>query len=281
MNVRGSASKAVFQGSGSSGSSVLPVLSPDLWFKPEDLSSYSNGGNINYWKNNGTYGSNYDLVYNGSLSNSAGTPNYLLKQSVGGFNCAYNDNTNRVLYFRAFQNSPGSGGVYLFDGTSGGGTTYLDRTIFYVYYSLSGYTSAFGTYSGNYTTYGYSHNYGNVGFAYSGYYVLVESNDGFPIGSSNSTTYDGNVIAAAGHVQGPSIGNLKTWKNRTGSMTSYTYSDGLSSQVNPVGIGYSRSSTCNNGYLFEIIVYGRALSDNEINSVRSYLGTKYGGTVNS
>lgn len=278
-----SRNKAYGRGAAASGGSSLPVAGAELWFDGSTLSTYSDGTNITYWKNKGSLGASFDLVNTGSVPNTAGTPSGLLKQTVSSFPCAYSDTSNRVLYFSGWNSNPGvSTGAYYFDGNSGGGTDPNARTFFYVYYSTSGqYLSAFGTYNGNYTTAGYSHNYDNIGFAYLNNYVIVESNDGFPIGTSNGVTIDTSTIAQAGHRQNAGGGTtVSIWKNRTSGFTSVTYSN-AAAQTHPVGIGYSRGATVNQGYIFEIIVYGSALSDSQINQVRTYLGTKYGSTANS
>lgn len=261
-------------------STSLPVANPALWFDNADLTAYGNGSAVTLWVNKGTLGSGYDFVQNQSISNSTGTPGFPFRSTINSQACiTFDGGSNRVLYFRNFQNSPPNG-VFFFDGSTGGSISPLDRTIFYVYYSTSGNITAFGSNSGNYSIAGYSLAFGNIGM-WNGNYTIIESNDGFPIGSSTGVTYDSGVIAQAGHRQNPSVTNtVNVWKNRSSGFSNFSYSN-VSAQVNPVGTGYSRSGTISNGSIFEIIVYDRALNDSEISTIRTYLGSKYGGTANS
>jgi hypothetical protein len=267
--------------SSSSSSAGLPVAGAQLWFDGSDLASLSDGANITVWPNKGSLGAGYNLVNTTNLGNSAGTTYPPPKQSISSKPCAYfNGSSNYVLYFKNWQDSPGStGGVYYFDGDSNGNTTPQARTMFYVYYTTSNVISAFGTYSGNYSTSGYGQSYSNVGFAYNGYYNIVESNDGFPIGSGTGQTVSTSSISQAGHSQDTGS-TVYVWYNKTGSLEGRSYSN-AGAQVHPSGMGFGRSSTYNNGYIFEVIVYGRTLDTSEITSVRNYLGAKYGQNANN
>jgi hypothetical protein len=267
--------------SSSSGGGGLPVSGAQLWFDGSDLASLSDGANVTTWTNKGSLGSGFNLVNTTNLGNTAGTTYPPQKSSISGKPCVYfNGGTNYVLYFSNWQSNPGStGGVYYFDGDSGGGTSPQARTIFYVYYTTSNVISAFGTYSGNYSTSGYGQNYSNVGFCYNGYYCIVESSDGFPIGSGTGQTVSTSSISQAGHSQDTGS-TVYVWYNRTGGLETRSYSNGAA-QTHPSGMGYSRGGTLNNGYIFEVIVYGRTLDSSEITTVRNYLGNKYGQNANN
>lgn len=270
-----------FQNFNVSSSSPLPVSGAVLWFDGVDLSSISNGSNVSFWQNKGSLGSSFDLINTSQLSNSTGATIPPIKNAINSkHSISFDGSSNMVLWFRGFHNSPGSASAcFYFDGNSSGGTSVNNRTLFFVYYTSSTILSAFGTYSGNYSAAGYSNTYDNLGWSYNSNYTILESNDGFPISTSGSTTITQNSIAQAGHSQNTS-GTVNIWGNRTGSFETRSYSDGASSQVHPPGIGYGRS-TKNNGHLFEIIVYDRTLNSTEINSVRNYLGSKYGQSANA
>lgn len=264
----------------------LPVAGPDLWFDGDSLGSA--GTQITTWVNKGTLGTNFDLIYSSSLVSAgsiAATP--VTAEVISGKKAAYFNGTGwPTLHFRGVvANQANSSAYYYFDGDGLTHANPLDRTIFWVYYYNSTGLAALGSYT-QYT------NASSVGFCYNNSYMVMERSDAFPTnGTTGLFTATTGQIAQAGHRQ--TTGNaISFWNNKSSSLNnSYTYTNGTTapsagspttsdSTVKLGGMGTARSMV-GNGYTLELIVYGRALSNEEITSMRNYLGAKYGGTVNS
>lgn len=267
------------KGGGSGSTSPPPVSGYTLWYDGNDLSTYSTGSDVTSWTNKGSKGTSFNLINtNGLANNTAGTVPPKKATNGGKHGIEFDGSANRVLWFKGWHDSQSSTtGVFYFDGANGGGSTVNPVTLFYVYFitGTANTISAFGCYAAG-SPGGLGGNYANAGFAYNGNYVIIESNDGFPIGSATGVVPTANAISQAGHSQSTGGGQVIIWVNKSGSTTNLTYSDAASASVAPAGIGYGRSSTKNNGIIFEIVAYESTLNNTQINSVREWLGSKYG-----
>ena len=229
------------------------IPDPQLWYKNSSISSLSNGASISSWANSGTFGTGYNLTSGSALGAAVPT-----KQVDSGNAAAFFDG-NKFLRFSNQTN-------ITFFPTS----QFKQWTIFVVYRDSDG-TGNFG-FLGRYGADGTN---GSIGMWPNGQgnFNQVHTNDGFPV----------NFAMAADETK---IQRGLRWGTPTANDGTITYWDGIAStsstswsaygsDLQVGGIGTARTSY-NKGYLYELILYERALTDTEIAQVRSYLNTTFG-----
>ena len=227
---------------------ALPSIpTPYMWYKNDDIASLGNGSSITNWVNQGSAGSSFNL-------NSSGNASYPSKTTDSGFAAAYFNGSQYLAW--------GSNGNWNLIPNSS--TT--NKTLFIVYRETS------GGYFGFLGRYGYDSNNGSIGMwpqSGSNRYVHVHQNDGFPV--SFDMPDDSNILQRG--VRLNTSGQIAYWDGSTGGYNTTSYS-GYGSDLYVAGIGTSRTSY-NYGYLYEMIIYDSALSDSDINTVRTYLQAKF------
>ena len=236
------------------GGTAPAIPEPQLWYKNSSISILSNGASISTWANSGTYGAGYNLTSGSGLGAAVPT-----KQVDSGNAAAFFDG-NKFLRFSNQTN------ITFFPTNQ-----FKQWTIFVVYRDSSG--------AGNFGflgRYGADGTNGSIGMWPSGTannFNQIHTNDGFPV---NFAMPDDGAKLQRGLRWGTSASNDGTityWDGTVG--TSSTTWSVYSSDLLVGGIGTART-TYNTGYLYELILYERALTDTEIAVVRSYLNTTFG-----
>lgn len=249
MPLLGSLASGAF-GRGGGGGAAAPSIPaiPYLWYRNSGISGLANGANISPWVNEGSAGSGFNLSGQGQAS---GVPT---KQTDSGRAAAFFDG-NKFLRFANSSN------ITFFP------TNEFKRwTIFIVYRD--------GNASGNFGflgRFGADGTNGSIGMWPNpeGNFNQVHTNDGFPVNFAMSS--DSSIIQRGLRWGTPSAndGTITHWTGAGSSVSTTSWSI-YSSDLLVGGVGTARTSY-NNGYLYELILYDRALTDPEITTVRTYL----------
>jgi len=235
------------------GGGAVTIPEPQLWYKNSSIVGLSNGSNISTWLNSGSYGTAYNLTSGSGLGAAVPT-----KQVDSGNAAAYFDG-NKFLRFSNQTN------ITLFPTNQ-----FKQWTIFVVYRDGNG-TGNFG-FLGRYGADGTN---GSIGMWPNGQgnFNQVHTNDGFPVNFAMPADETKLQRGLRWGTPSSNDGTITYWDGTVGT-TSTSWSV-YSSDLQVGGIGTARTSY-NNGYLYELILYERALSDTELAVVRSYLNTTFG-----
>ena len=227
---------------------------PQLWYKNSSIAGLSNGSNISTWVNSGSYGAPYNLTSGSGLGAAVPT-----KQLDSGNAAAYFDG-NKFLRFSNQSN------ITFFPTNQ-----FKQWTIFVVYRDGNG-TGNFG-FLGRYGADGVNGSIGMWPISGTNSFTQVHTNDGFPVILTMND--DSNKLQRGLRWGTPASndGTITYWDGISGT-TSTSWSV-YSSDLQVGGIGTARTAY-NNGYLYELILYERALSNTEITTVRSYLNSTFG-----
>lgn len=226
------------------------IPAPQLWYKNSSIASLSNGTNISTWLNSGSYGAPYNLTSGSGLGAAVPT-----KQVDSGSAAAYFDGSKFLRF-------SGQSNITFFP------TNDFKRwTIFVVYRDGNG-TGNFG-FLGRYGADGTN---GSIGMWPNGQgnFNQVHTNDGFPVNFAMSADETKLQRGLRWGTPTSNDGTITYWDGTSG--TSSTSWSVYGSDLQVGGIGTART-TYNNGYLYELILYERALSDTEITTVRTYLNS--------
>lgn len=237
-------------------SGFLPVT-PKLWYRNASIAGLANGATISTWPNSGDLGSAYDLVA-GGYAGTAPT-----KETDSGFAAAF-FNGNHGLVF------PASAGLTFLPANA-----FKNWTIFAVYRD-----SANGNF--NFLSRQPSENVlGSVGMiSVSGtnHFAQCHTNDGFPVNFNLGDDSAINQLVVRWGSPSAVDGTIYLWRGATAASSTQTWSVYLSDLV-VKGIGLSRNTMWNVGYLYEMLVYESALSDTDVNAVRAYLAARFPNTA--
>ena len=235
------------------GGGAAAIPEPQLWYRNSSISSLSNGSSISPWLNSGSYGIGYSLTSGSSLGAAVPT-----KQVDSGNAAAFFDG-NKFLRFSNQAN------ITFFPTNQ-----FKQWTIFVVYRDSSG--------AGNFGflgRYGADGTNGSIGMWPNpqGNFNQVHTNDGFPVNFAMPADEAKLQRGLRWGTSASNDGTITYWDGTVG--TSSTTWSVYSSDLLVGGIGTART-TYNTGYLYELILYERALTDTEIAVVRSYLNTTFG-----
>lgn len=261
-------------------------VTPILHYQASDIKTYSDGtafNSTNFWKNNGSYGSTYDLINDTSGHYSSS----VTVTSQSGFKCA-NFSGFCALAFK-------SAAYFMFTPVS----AYPIWSVAYVY---GGGTAASST--TNYSPSFMGHAQGpatnipdRVGGGLFGW-----GNPQWGAGSTYQHWYDNDGGAIAGDPGGDntainqyinvvntsaSLNSSKSWKGKNSSPFYNSTHSGISIGGGPTygaaipisGMGNTRradsaSWTCT-GYLLDAVLFNVALTDTQVQSLRNYYATTY------
>lgn len=230
------------------------LLIPDahLWYKNSSIAGLSNGASISTWVNSGIYGAPYNLTSGSGLGAAVPT-----KQVDSGNAAAYFDG-NKFLRFSNQSN------ITIFPTNQ-----FKQWTIFVVYRDGNG--------SGNFGflgRYGADGTNGSIGMWPNGQgnFNQIHTNDGFPVNFAMGADESKIQRGLRWGTPTSNDGTITYWDGLSG--TSSTSWSVYSSDLQVGGVGTARTSY-NNGYLYELILYERSLSNTEIAVVRSYLNSTF------
>jgi hypothetical protein len=238
-------------GGGGGGTPTIP--DPALWYKNSSIASLSNGASISTWANSGTYGAPYNLTSGSGLGAAVPT-----KQIDSGTAAAYFDgskflrfsNQSNITFFPTSQFKQWTIFVVYRDGNGAGNFGFLGR------YGADGVNGSVGMWPNG-----------------QGNFNQVHTNDGFPVNFAMPPDETKLQRGLRWGTPTSNDGTITYWDGTSG--TSSTSWSVYGSDLQVGGIGTART-TYNNGYLYELILYERALSDTEITTVRTYLNSIVG-----
>lgn len=273
-------------------------LEPWIWYKSETLDSISDGSNVTSYANSGFGGATYNLE-----TGNNGTPP--LKSTISGYSSLYwPEQSARHLRF------VGGTTINLINGGSFGNQGF---TCFWVSRCLAEYGSQYGSggafpafcgYPGGGTHSSFGHIYTAGSNSADQRWGTIWENDGFipyagasgnrnpnPLTSSGGFPVKENIpstgfFGAASATQWAyrHMGNSDTvpglvsgWKDKSqeaffqSTYSSYTGTSNCTIR----GIGAGRSNLWLGGWRLETLLYNKALTDAEVNTVRAFLGSKF------
>jgi hypothetical protein len=252
MPLLGSFASGKFGGGGSGGGAAIAIpAQPTLWYKNSAIAGLSNGASISTWINEGDRGTPFNLTSGSSLGAAVPT-----KQTDSGYAAAFFDG-NKFLRFQGQTN------IIFFP------TNEFKRwTIFLVYRdsNASGNFGFLGRYGADSTN-------GSIGMWPNpeGNFNQVHSNDGFPVNFAMSS--DSSIIQRGLRwgTSSSNDGTITHWTGNSSPVNTTSWSV-YGSDLQVGGVGTARTAY-NVGYLYELILYERALTDTEVTTVRTYLNS--------
>jgi hypothetical protein len=260
-------------------------VTPVIHYQSADLSTMSDGTTLNssnQWKNNGSYGTNYNLINDTSgyysTSITVTTQSGKKAANFSGF-CALA--FANAAYFNIYtaNASPLWSVSYVYGGgTSSTGSDYSPSFCGHAQGPITNIPDRIG---GGLFGWGFSTTWGGNGALQHWYDNDGASNAGTPGGSNSVINQWVNVVS------GSSTPQQKSWKGKTSSPFLSGNIDGISIGAGPTygfnipisGMGNTRRAdtsayTCT-GYLLDAALWNVALTDGQVSSLRNYYASVY------
>jgi hypothetical protein len=260
-------------------------VTPLLHYQSSDLSTYSDGTTINAsnpWKNNGSYGTNYNLINDTSAyfstSVTVTTQSGKKAANFSGF-CALAFQAAAYFNIYTANASPLWSVSYVYGG--GTSSTGSDYSPSFCGHAQGPSTNIPDRVGGGLFGWGFSTTWGGNGALQHWYDNDGASNAGTPGGNNSTIDQWVNVVNGSASPQ------QKSWKGKTSSPFLNGNIDGISIGAGPTygfnipisGMGNTRRAdsstyTCT-GYVLDAALWNVALTDAQVSSLRNYYAAVY------